>query len=383
MRSIRLAVGGAALALLASCGGGNSDGTTTSFPPEVVQRLDAAIAGEMRANDLPSVAVSITVPGEGEYTAVRGVANLDTGTPRRLGDPFRIASITKTFIGTAILQLADRGLLRLDDPLSRWYPDFPRAAEITVDDLLRMRSGIPDSLDKAFLAEFYADLFIPVTADEAIARSAARPTEFIDADTRTVYTNINFVLLEEIVRLVTGLDIATYLDRNVHDPLGMTETVYADETTPLGRTHGYAFDADTQAFRDVTRLDPTPAGGAGAIISTIADLRRYGRALCTGTLLRPDTHAERLRGAPLEEAPPFVYYGGGLVRFGRFCGHNGTIFGYSSELWYLPERDALIVINVNRLDLDDESKSLNLFFYITKILFPDLVDWPQIEPPGS
>lgn len=381
MRSLFIAVGGVALALLAACGDGGGS-TTPAFPAGVVRRLDAAIAGAMRAGDLPSVAVSITVPGEGDYTAVRGVANLDTGQRRRLGDPFRIASITKTFVGTAILQLADRGLLRLDDPLARWYPDFPRAAEITVDDLLRMRSGIPDSLDHAFLAEYYADLFIPVAAAEAIARSAARAAEFVDPDTRTVYTNVNFVLLAEIVRRVSGLDIGTYLDRNVHAPLGLTETVYADATTPLGRTRGYAFDAATRVFRDVTRLDPTPAGGAGAIISTIADLRRYGRALCTGTLLRPETHAARLRAAPLEDAPPFMGYGAGLVRFGRFCGHNGTIFGYSSELWYLPEKDALIIINVNRLDLDDESQSLDLFLYLTKILFPDLVDWPQVEPPS-
>lgn len=382
MRVDHIAACGLALALLASCGDDSRGGAPASFPAGVVRRLDAAVAGAMRAGNLPSVAVSITVPGEGEYTAVRGVANLDTGQRRRLGDPFRIASITKTFVGTAILQLADRGLLRLDDPLARWYPGFPRAAAITVDDLLRMRSGIPDSLDAAFLAEFYADLFIAVGADEAIARSAARAREFIDPDTRTVYTNVNFVLLAEIIRRVTGLDVATYLDRNVHAPLGMTETVYADATTPLGRTRGYAFDAATQAFRDVTDLDPTAAGGAGAIVSTIADLRRYGRALCTGTLLRPETHAARLRAAPLEDAPPFMAYGAGLVRFGRFCGHNGTIFGYSSELWYLPEKDALIIINVNRLDLDDESQSLDLFLYLTKILFPDLVDWPQVEPPS-
>ena len=76
-----------------------------------------------------------------------------------------------------------------------------------------------------------------------------------------------------------------------------------------------------------------------------------------------------------------MQYGEALIRFGRFCGHNGTIFGYSSELWYLPEKDAVIVINVNRLDLDDQSKSLDIFFYVTNILFPDLVDWPQVSPP--
>lgn len=367
----------AGLACLAACG--DDDSSPRAFPADVVRRLDAAIAGAMRASDLPSVAVAISVPGEGEYTAARGRANLATGEPRRLDDPFRIASITKTFVGTAILQLADRGLLSTSDPLSRWYPEFPRAAAITVGDLLRMRSGIPDSLGKEFLDEYWADLRITLTADESITRAAARADEFIDADTRTVYTNVNYILLEEIVRKVSGLDIATYLDESIFDPLGMAHTVYAEDATPVGRTRGYALDAGE--FRDVTVLDPSPAGGAGAIISTIADLRIYGRALCTGTLLRPETHAARLFGTPLEGAPPFVQYGEGLIRFGRFCGHNGTIFGYSSELWYLPEKDAVIVINVNRLDLDDKSKSLDIFLYVTNILFPDLVDWPQVTPP--
>ncbi len=96
----------------------------------------------MRDNHLPGVVVAITVPGEGEYIAVRGSANLATGRARELDDPFRIASITKTFVATAILQLVDEGQLSTSDNLSKWFPDFPNADTITIDDLLRMRSGI-------------------------------------------------------------------------------------------------------------------------------------------------------------------------------------------------------------------------------------------------
>jgi D-alanyl-D-alanine carboxypeptidase len=60
---------------------------------------------------------------------------------------------------------------------------------------------------------------------------------------------------------------------------------------------------------------------------------------------------------------------------GEFCGHNGTIFGFSSEMFYLPEEDAVIVVNVNRLDADDESKSTDLFLAVAKILYPEYVDW--------
>lgn len=63
------------------------------------------------------------------------------------------------------------------------------------------------------------------------------------------------------------------------------------------------------------------------------------------------------------------------MEFGSFRGHNGTIFGFSSEMWYLPDENATIIINVNRLDLDDHSKSTDLFLLVTKTLFPEYVDW--------
>lgn len=92
-------------------------------------------------------------------------------------------------------------------------------------------------------------------------------------------------------------------------------------------------------------------------------------------MLRRDTQQERLETQPLEGLPSFIGYGEGIGQFGRFCGHNGTIFGFSSEMWYLPEEDAVIVINVNRLDIDDESKSTNLFLDISKVLFSEQINW--------
>jgi CubicO group peptidase (beta-lactamase class C family) len=83
--------------------------------------------------------LSPTCP-RGAYVVARGKANLATGRPRAVGDPFRIAGITKSFVATAVLQLVDVGRLRKSDKLAPWYPGFPNADRITVEDLLRMRS---------------------------------------------------------------------------------------------------------------------------------------------------------------------------------------------------------------------------------------------------
>ena len=111
------------------------------------------------------------------------------------------------------------------------------------------------------------------------------------------------------------------------------------------------------------------------MISTLYDLRTYGKALAAGSLLKPETQQARLQTTVLDGEPDIVPYGQGISQLGKFYGHNGTIFGFSSEMWYLPEKDALIVINVNRLDEDDESKSIEMFLRISKILFPDDVNW--------
>src|SRR5215204_2142915 len=125
-----------------------------------------------------------------------------------------------------------------------------------------------------------------------------------------------------------------------------------------------------------TRPSSTPPCQAGgAIISTLSDLRPYARAVCGGGLLERKTQKARLRSDPMAGEPDFVRYGQGLAFLGDWCGHNGTIFGFSSEMFYLPEEEAVIVVNVNRLDLDDESKSREIFLRVSKILFPEHVDW--------
>jgi len=92
-------------------------------------------------------------------------------------------------------------------------------------------------------------------------------------------------------------------------------------------------------------------------------------------LLKPETQKNRLRCQSLQGQSDLVQYGEGIARLGKFFGHNGTIMGFSSEMWYLPEKDAVVVINVNRLDKDDQSKSTKLFFTISKIIFPTEVSW--------
>lgn len=349
--------------------------STGRLSPAVVRALDAEIDRAVAGDNLPSAAVMISIPDSGIYVHVRGQANLATGRDRTATLPFRIASITKSFTGTAVLQLVDRGRLSLDDPLSKWYPDFPHADSITVDDLLRMRSGIPDSLDHDFLQEYYADPTMRLTPDESIARAAARADEFRPAGRETVYNNLNYVFLQEIVQKVTGRDLGSQIRGAILRPLGLSHTSYPAGDILPGPLRGYSLDASTGGLVDRTVLNPGVAGGAGAMISTLRDLTVYARALGEGTLLRPATQQGRLQADTISGAPDFVKYGEGVELLGPFVGHNGTIFGFSSEMFYLPALKATIVVSVNRLDADDVSRSTPLFLSLAKLAFPEYVPW--------
>src|SRR5919112_2823627 len=366
----------------AGCASESSGGDTQTDSSDTAHLTDANIqavndfiAQEMEDKNLPGVVVGVWTPDEGEYVTAQGTANLDTGRAREPEDPFRIASITKTFTGTAILQLVDQGRLSTSDKLSTWYPEFPNADEITIDDLLRMRSGIVDPYDKDFLQMWMENPTTDFSPEEVIAASAARADEFEPPNEKTEYNNLNFVFLQEIVGKVSGNDLGEQIAQGIFEPLGMENSLYPTNDQLPGELRGYSLNPETDEFDDTTVLNPAVPGGAGAIISDLSDLRTYSRALCTGELLEPETQATRLETQQMDGEPEFIQYGQGLVQLGKFCGHNGTIFGFSSEMFYLPEEDAVILANVNRLDVDDESKSTDLFLAISKTLFPEYVDW--------
>jgi D-alanyl-D-alanine carboxypeptidase len=363
----------ALLAVLCGCTQNVPSGSRLA--EDVVGQLDSTIEAAMEAMGLPGAVVAVWIPGRGDYVAVKGVANIETGTRRAAGDVFRIGSITKAFVATAALLLVERGKLDLGDPVSQYFPDFPNAEDITVGDLVCMRSGIPDAVDEELLALLYQNPLTRLSPQELIARSASWPERFEKPGLKVQYCNTNYVLLGEILRQVTGREV----DQIVHDlvvgPLGLKRTAYPAGSTLPGELHGYGWDSERKAFDDLTTLNPRWAGAAGAMTSDIHDLRVFARAIYEGALLKPTTQSLRLEANPLDGMPDWIAYGQGIVRLGDFWGHNGTIFGFSTEMWYLPHDDAVVVISVNRLDLDDQSYAFPLFVEVTRILFPDHVAW--------
>src|SRR5918998_4685939 len=237
------------------------------FSADNLQELDSTIAQVIEDKDLPGVLVGVSVPREGEYVSAQGTANLETGTELQTTDQFRMGSVTKTFVATAILQLVDQGKLSKSDTLSNWYPDFPNADEITVDNLLSMRSGIADYWDEETLKQYYDNPFENISSEDIIEGAASKADQFEPPDQETKYTDTNYNILEEILKKASGNDTNTQLTENIFEPLGMTNTLYPTNEALPGNLHGYGLNSGSGEFEDKTIINPAPADGAGAMIS--------------------------------------------------------------------------------------------------------------------
>jgi D-alanyl-D-alanine carboxypeptidase len=384
--------------LLLGCGGGGSSGEEQSsseatqqagqraqsrteeatsgdarFSAENLKELDSTIARVMKDKNLPGVLVAVSVPGDGEYITAQGKANLDTGRAPDPDDQFRIGSATKTFVATAILQLVDEGKLSKSDTLSKWYPDFPNADRITIDDLLRMRSGIPDYWDEETLKQYYDNPLERVTNEDVIKAAASKADQFEPPDRETKYNNTNYNILSAIIEKVSGNDINTQLSENILKPLGLKNTLYPTNDELPGELHGYGLNPQSGEFEDKTILNPTPADGAGAMISNLSDLGVWARALYNGDLLNPETQQARLQTQPAEGMAPTRYGEGIFEGIEGVWGHGGEINGFSTDMWYIPKQDATIVISVNRCDETYDRQSGEVLLAVLKSLFPEYV----------
>lgn len=362
----RLAVSSLCL-FLASCRGTHPKEQPGLFSPEVSGQLDSQLANLLKEDNLPSVEVEIQVPGKGQYSFVKGMADLSSGAVRVHNQPFRIASITKPFAATAILILVDRGQLNKTDTISKWYPKFPNAGSITIDDLLRMRSGIPAPNDDEVLARVYSNPLAPAPSfDEEMASYAKLKSQFKPPDSAGVYTDFNYDILAAIAQKVTGKDIGTLITENVITPLKLAHTSYPVDDEVPGGLHGYGWNPSANKFDDKTLFNPPLAGAAGAVISNAEDLGDFSRALCHGQLLKPSTFKAQMEGKLLEGTN--AIYGEGIATGPGVCGHSGTINGYSSDMYYFEKSNATLVISVNRLDADNKSRSTPLLGMVAKVI---------------
>jgi D-alanyl-D-alanine carboxypeptidase len=294
---------------------------------------------------VPAVAIALQGPDGTRWLGTSGDA---VPTSR-----FRIASITKLFVATVVLQLAQDHRLAVTDTLDRYVPDFPGADGITVAQLLDHTSGVPDyGQIEDFTNRLLKDRGQRFTTEQVLSLVAHRKREF-SPGTDYAYSNSDYLLLAEVITAVTHDSWSAQVRRRILGPLGLTDTYIAGaEPASAPVIPGY-FDADNDGTEEnVETGRPWPSletseGPAGAIVSTAGDLATFGDALYHGRLL--DAASMRSMTAPHPFHPRNSNYGYGteITHLGydtTVLGHGGFLPGFRSVLWYVPGRDLTIVV---------------------------------------
>lgn len=292
----------------------------------------------IESNNKGMGSIALSKNGRLLYTKAIGNSyiNGDTKIHADYATKYRIGSITKMFTATIIFQLIEEGKLTLKTPLDKYFPKVPNAKKITVGNLLNHRSGIHNFTNDS---EYLLWNTKPHTQAEMLAIIVKGGSDFVPGS-KAEYSNSNFVLLGYIVEKITGHSYKDELQKRIASKIGLTNTYYGGKISS-GNHEAYSYTM-ASAWEQESETDMSIPGGAGAILSTPADLDMFIDALFTGKLVKKEslelmkTQTDR--------------YGMGLfqVPLGskKGYGHTGGIDGFSSSLTYFPD-DSLAIAYCN------------------------------------
>ncbi|WP_339156023.1 serine hydrolase domain-containing protein [Actinomadura luteofluorescens] len=315
----------------------------------VLQDRVAKLRAEQK---LPGV-IGMARSGNNTQYAASGYGDMFMRVPADPKAKFRIASNSKAFVATVLLQLEAEGKLSLNDTVDRWLPGLVAAngndgRKITIRQLLNHTSGLPDYINDLRISGSYVadinpyrkwdprDLVKTATSNKALSAPGAEYH----------YANTNYILGGLIIQAATGHHPAVEVTNRIIKPLGLTDTAYPESDPKLyGKwLHGYF------TIRDISFSNVQVLGAAGAIVSTQGNLADFTRALASGRLLPPAQQRE-LEQAASPERP----YGLGVVMAKTPCGnawmHNGAVLGYFSQWYTSPDGKDQVVVATNRYNM--------------------------------
>jgi D-alanyl-D-alanine carboxypeptidase len=308
-----------------------------------------------------------------------GLGDIARKTPMRPDNHFKIASLTKTYTATVVLQLVAEGKLSLGDTIQQRLPGLvPNGGKITIRQLLNHTSGLAEfETDPRYLKPYLSGNFGYYWSPRQLVKIGVSHKPLFTPGTRWSYSNTNYVVAQLIVERVTGKTLGAELKQRIFQPLELDQTSYPTRPgLPSPYAHGYR-NFGKPPVVDVTGLSPSLAPGSGAIVSTVRDVADFYRALLAGRLLEPKelramkTIVSERTGKVVRSGPG---YGFGIARsgvgrpsvaVGVSCagwGHSGELPGYDVSNVFSEDgrRQAVLMINQDAGTL--AKKALPLYY---------------------
>ena len=314
-----------------------------------IARMDA-IFKKFTKLDAPGGSVIVIHLGQPVFAKGYGLADLETRVPCSTNTSFRLASVTKQFTAMAILILAERKQLSLEERLTDFFAEFPAYGRgITVRQLLNHTSGLPD----------YEDLIPAGTTLPLLDRDVLRillkqdKTNF-PPGSRFRYSNSGYALLALVVEQRSGQTFAHFLEEHIFAPLGMTHTLAYEQggTSVPHRAFGYSLRSN--AWHRTDQSLTSSVLGDGGVYSSVMDLAKWDAALYTTKLVSRKALDLAFTPTTPTDKPGRSYSLGWFV--GEYRGlkeiwHSGETIGFRTHIARFPQRQFTVVILANRSDV--------------------------------
>ena len=310
-------------------------------------------------------AVLVAHDGEIFFQNAYGLADRDIGDPNTIKTVYYIGSISKQFTAAAIMLLVQRGELSLDDPITKYLPDWPAETgdKITIHHLLTHTSGIHNYTE---IPEVILKRTSGVSPSQLIASFRDWPLDF-EPGTQFHYSNSGYVVLGAIIEQVAKQSFEAFLHHNILNPLGMTTTGYARLGVP-NRARGYTKDVGGRIVDAVT-IQPAILHTAGALFSTVEDMARWDNELYHNHIISKESVEKMF-------TPQYGNYGYGWIIDSKFnrkrVYHGGFIDGFNSTIQRWVDDKLTIIVFSNTEDSPVDKIALG----IAAIIFDRPYDRP-------
>ena len=307
--------------------------------------FDTLLSAVFKSNG-PGATAIVSRKGQVIYKKAFGMADLELNVPMNTENIFRIGSISKQFTAVAILQLAEKGKLTLQDDIKKFIPDYPtHGYTITVEHLLTHTSGIKSYTGMKGFEEMMRKDMKPM---EIIDVFKNQPMEFAPG-TQWNYNNSGFLLLGYIIEKVSGKSYEEYVMENLFAPAAMTNSGYGNENRIIkNRAKGYQKPKDN--FENADYLSMTLPYAAGSLISTVEDLWKWNQAVHSYKLVSKASLDKAFTDYKLSTGKP-AHYGYGWffsdVQGNSTIEHGGGINGFLTDAIYVPAEDIFVAVFSN------------------------------------
>jgi CubicO group peptidase (beta-lactamase class C family) len=300
----------------------------------------------------PGAAVMVIRDGKIAYEKGYGLANVEQNIPCTTSTNFRLASVSKQFTATSILILVQQNKLSLDDPITKFFPEFPAYGnQITVRQLLSHRSGLID----------YEDLIPDGTTIQVSDRNALNLVRqqnktYFPPGSDFRYSNTGYALLSLIVELSSGTPYAEFLKRNIFSPLQMTNTIAYEAGISKVQNRAYGYAQENGQFVPSDQSTTSAVLGDGGIYSSVNDLFRWDQSLYTEKIVSKEMLKQAYTvSSPKTDLPDAGYGYGWYVskhRDNDLFFHSGHTCGFTNLIERYPEKKFTVIILTNRRDAE-------------------------------